>query len=243
MSNLRIVVAFLLVFACGCQDELYHDLDEHSANQLVTTLQREGIHASKSMDREGFIVRVPPGAAPVAMEVLESHGLPRAPIRGFETFYPGDTLVPTVGEEHAVLQYATSQELRRSLLAIDGVVDARVNLVLPPTPRFEEAAPPSGGRASVVIRWEGNEAPVTAEDVQRVIAGGVPGLASSDVEVLLTPTSPTRESARPALVQVGPITVLQSSLNTARLAFAVLLATVLALGGALSAMFWRERRA
>ena len=234
------------VFLTGCYDQLYHGLSERAANEMLVALQQSGLDADKvrdDRDPEAWVVRVPGGTHVEAIHVLEGRGLPRPEIEGFSAFYPGDGLVPTASEERVLLQYATAQEIRRSLIAIDGVLDAHVNLVLADSSRFG-TAPERPARASVVIRYDANaKAPLAASDVQKIVAGGVERLGPDAVQVLLTPS---RDASAPLaetrLAQVGPIAVPTSSQTFARVVFAAMTMLILGLGVALVLVLVRRRR-
>jgi type III secretory pathway lipoprotein EscJ len=68
----------------------------------------------------------------------------------------------------------------------------------------------------VLIRHRGANTPLAVTEVQRLVAGAVPGLQPGDVSVV---ASPAPASARPAdkeLRRVGPITVTRASLSPLR---------------------------
>lgn len=216
---------------------------------MVVVLRQHGIDASKARDEkdpERWTVRVPSSVQVEAVHALESRGLPRPPVNGFEAYYPGEGLVPTASEEHVLLQYATAQELRRGLLSIDGVIDAHVNLVLPDTrtrrARSKDAT--DRARASVVLKFDATaDAPVTDVEVRQFVAGGVDHLALEDVTVLMTPARASlRPLEDPQIVQVGPISVSAGAKTVTQIVFVVLIAMILALAGALAATILRRRR-
>lgn len=240
-------LAALVLVLTGCYDELYHGLEERAANEIVVALEQTGVDAQKvrdEQDAERWMVRVPSGAHVEAMHALESRGLPRPEISGFGTFYPSEGLVPTSSEEQVLLQYATSQELRRSLLAIDGIVDAHVNLVLPDSRRRLGSQPNRPARASVVVKYQAAEKPpVTVENVREVVAGGVDGLDADSVHVLLTPSHETMKPLEePRLVQVGPLSVPAAAGNLARVVFGLMTSLILGLAGAIVVLLVRRRR-
>lgn len=215
MRTAQIFLLLVVVVVSGCTTELYHGLDERSANEMVMVLDRSGIEADKTVDpidASRWAVTVPRGVRVEAWEILARRGLPRPEVQGFDAFYPRDSLVPTADEERIILQYSTSQELRRAILAIDSVVDAHVNLVLPEKPRVRlsnaTVVPP---RASVLVRFrdrEDGEAPVTAEAVKTLVAGGVEGLQPEAVEVLLTRADLGGDEAPSVeMASVGPVSV------------------------------------
>lgn len=241
----------LLVFAIwttGCSSELHHGLDEATANEMVTVLQRNGVEATKIVDPtdpKAWAVTVPSGVQVESMTVLQRQGLPRPAVDGFQKFYPREGLVPTNDEERIIVQYATGQELRRALLAIDGVVDAHVNLVLPETPRLrlarEEMPPP---RAAVLIKFrpgKGGAAPVVASDVQRLIAGGVDRMTPAQVEVVMTPVTIPAEGQNIAMTQVGPVSVAATNKFTLQALVGVLVMLVLGLTAGLAFVLLRKR--
>lgn len=244
---LRTLLAATVLLALGCHNTLYHDLDERSANRMVVALEQSGIDAEKvadERDSERWAVQVPSGAHVEAMHALEGRGLPQPEVHGFDSFYPSEGLVPTASEERVLLQFATAQELRRSLLAIDGVIDGYVNLVLSERRGALGTGEPEPARASVVVKYDASsEAPLTVEQVKEVIAGGVSGLSADHVSVLLTPARDAVEPlSDPRLVQVGPISVPPGTQNLARLVFGLLTSLILGLAAALILVLVRRRR-
>ena len=166
-----ISAVLVLLVATGCQQEVYHGLSERQANQLVVALEQHGIRADKAADgseEESWMVTVPSGEKVRAWKLLEQKGLPRPEVSGIGEFYPTGGLIPTASEERVLYQYATAQELRKTLLKVDGVVAAQVNLVLPEKPRVRlantEVEPP---RASVLVKFQAGsgERPVDRKSV------------------------------------------------------------------------------
>jgi type III secretion protein J len=244
-----VCVALLMV---GCEAELHHGLDEQGANAMIVALEQHGLEAKKAPDPAGegmWMVMVPEGAKVEALRVLEAEGLPRPAVKGFGELYPSGGLVPTAGEELVVLQYATAQELRGSLLRIDGVVDAHVNLVLPPRNKLlrpgEQAPAP---RASVLVKYRmvaGQEgAPLKAEHVRELVAGGVQDMKREDVAVILTPAAQAaRPLGAPVMARVGPVSVAPSSKRVLIALLGALVLVVLGLAGALGFVLMRRREA
>ena len=244
------LLALALLVLSGCTTELYHGLEERQANEMIVVLERHGIPSQKEVDPredEKWVVSVPSGVRVDAWEVLSSRGLPRPDVTGFDAFYPRESLVPTADEERILLQYATAQELRETLLTVDSVVDAQVNLVLPEKPRVrlstDEISPP---RASVLVKYrdrDDNGPPVSEADVKAMIAGGVDGLERDRVTVLLTRvdlgTEPVGEIE---IASVGPVSVAAASKTALQLLVGGLILLMFTLVGALVFVIIRNGR-
>src|SRR5262249_34361542 len=160
---------------------IQHGLDEPSANEVVTALERAGVGAEKVRDEaaggNGFIVRVAPGDVVTALDLLHSLGLPRGRRSGFAEVYAQPSLVPTATEERARYVEALAGEIARTLETIEGVVHARVHLVLAETdPLAIDGKPRVPAQAAVLLKMRTGVAPLKEADLQKLVAGSVPGL-------------------------------------------------------------------
>jgi type III secretion protein J len=239
----------LMILGAGCTEPIHHGLQESQANEMIVVLEQNGIEASKEPDPVGdevWRVTVPSAVRVDAWQVLQKEGLPRPEVSGFDAFYPSGGLVPTASEERVLLQFSTAQELRESLLDVDGVVAARVNLVLPEKPRVQlETTVIEPPRASVLIKYRaGDEAPPLDEaQVRRLVAGGVEGLEGERVEVIFTRAS---RSARPLeqseLATVGPVSVAGKSKGIFQVMIAGMGLCIVLLAAGLVYLVFRMRR-
>ncbi len=251
-ASLLFVVAVVCVV--GCQEEVYHGLNERRANRIVVALEKEGLAADKARDGSGeggWMVTVPSGQKVRAWKVLEARGLPKPKTEGFSEFYPTGGLIPTASEERILYQYATGQELRKTLLKVDRVVDAQVNLVLPEEPRVQlsntEVEPP---RASVLVKYQPREQasgeprpPMTVAAIEKLIAGGVEGLERERVEVIVTPAGdPVAEADEPDFAKVGPVSVAPRSRGIARAVIGGMGVLVILLGAGVAYLLWSRLR-
>ena len=204
------VVTFLVAFlvALGCSAPIQHGLDESAANDVVTALERAGIGAGKTRDDDGaFAVCVARADAVAALELLRSLGLPRGKRLGFGDVYKQPSLLPTPTEERARYVEALAGEMAGTLESVDGVINARVHLVLPePDPLAIDGKPRVPAQAAVLLKtMAGRPQPIAEADVQKLVAGSVPGLAPAAVSVVFTSAAaaPTGRVAR--LVALGPL--------------------------------------
>jgi type III secretion protein J len=213
----RALVAALLL-AGGCTTNILHGIDERAANDAARALEGAGIGAEKVPEEGGvasgaarFTVRVARGDGARALELLRAQGLPREPRRGFAETYGQPSLIPTPSEEQARYVDALAGEIERTLESIDGVVSARVHLVLEETdPLALDAKPRAAARAAVLLAERPGRTPVSREDVQRLVAGSVAGLDATAVAVVVT-AAPTTPEVAPVLAAVGPLRVTPGS--------------------------------
>jgi type III secretion protein J len=205
---------FMAVLALGCSMPIQHGLDENAANEILTSLEHAGISASKNRDDDGaFAVVVANGDGLRAMEVMRSLGLPRSPRAGIGEIYKQPSLVPTPTEERARYVEALAGEIARTLESVEGVVQARVHLVLPEVdPLAVDGKPLVAAQAAVLLKTRaGRDSPIDESDVQKLVAGSVPGLPRAAVAVVFTraPEVPTAHGA--GLVTLGPLRVAPDS--------------------------------
>jgi type III secretion protein J len=238
-----------LGLSSACTTDLLHDLDEPSANAAVTALEGAGIAAEKTPAEAAasgaaprFELRVPSRQTARALAVLAEVGLPRAVRSGFAEIYARPALIPSAFEERARFVLAATAEVERTLESVDGVVSARVHLVPEePEPSALDGRSRSPARAAVLLHVRPGVPRLPITDIQRLVAGSIPGLDPSAVVVVETPSAPqaradTRGDAPPegappgptdALARLGPFQVARNSRGPLALT-AVL--TLLALG-------------
>jgi len=216
MRRLWIVVVSVLM-ALGCSMPIQHGLDETAANDILTSLTRIGIQASKGREDDGtFAIVVPKADALRAMELMRSLGLPRGPRAGFGELYKQPSLVPTPNEDRARYMEALAGEIARTLEAVEGVVQARVHLVLPEADPLAldgiDGKPRVAAQAAVLLKTRaGRSVPIAESEVRKLVAGSVPGLDVAAVAVVFTPAPEISAAPGASLVAVGPLTMTADS--------------------------------
>ncbi|MDB5821266.1 MAG: EscJ/YscJ/HrcJ family type secretion inner rane ring protein [Rhizobacter sp.] len=182
-SLVSVVMSSLLVFmASGCAErtntELYRNLPETEANRLVAFLDAHSIKAVKQAGREGIAVLVSAASLPLAARLSTDAGLPREQYKGFGTVFQKDGLVSSPLEERARMMFAISQQLESMLTQIDGVVEAKVSVVLPERRSGRYTELPS---AAVMIKHlEALDTTLLAWKIHRMVASSVPGLVDAE---------------------------------------------------------------
>lgn len=218
----------LLLSACGDQT-LYAKLDERQANDMVSALRLAGVPAQKRAREDGFEVQTAEDDFARAVQILKAQGLPREDFDSLGKVFKREGFVSTPVEERARLMHALSQELSHTLTSIDGVLQARVTLVVPERHPLSDKVQPSS--ASVMIRHRaGLDVDALLPKVRALVVNSVEGLPYESVSVVAFAAEPT-PVATPA----------PDAAPTALLALAVTLGA--ASLGAAGWLGWRRRRA
>ena len=209
-------VAAAILTLAGCSTNVLHAVDERAANEATAALERAGIGAEKVADEASpgagaaapFTVRVATGDANRAIDLLHALGLPREHRRGFAETYGQPSLIPSPSEERARYLNATSGEIEKTLETIDGVLEARVHLVLEDAdPLALDAKPRAPARAAVLIKQRPGAPAVAERDIQRLVAGSVAGLDPEAVAVVVTAAAVPLEGAAAPLEPLGPLRI------------------------------------
>jgi type III secretion protein J len=184
---LMLFAPLLLLSACSSQN-LYTNLSEAQANDMVAVLLDAGIDANKAPgEKEQWQVSVSQGQFARAVEVLKSNGFPRKDYDTLGTIFKKEGFASSPLEERARLNYGMSQELSQSIRSIDGVIEARVHLTMPePDPLSKEVKPAS---ASVFVKYRpGFNLQSETGAIKSLVTNAVEGLTYDRVSVIMTPS-------------------------------------------------------
>jgi type III secretion protein J len=231
----------------ACTREVANGLDEASANRGVVALAHAGIDAEKVPDPQAeghFRIVVARDEATPAISVLAAEELPRAPTpAGKES-----GLMPSPEAERAARVAQTAAQIEHTLASVEGVLDARVHLDVPTVDPLAAAVAPEGKTmphptASVLVRHRGKEPPLSGDEVRKLVAGAVSGMAPGDVSVVFAAVSAPAVAGDRDLAHVGPIAVARSSMNALRGVAAGALALIAVLAVIVLMLAGRLRRA
>jgi type III secretion protein J len=243
-STTAALVLGLGVAVSACAVPVANNLDEGEANRVVVTLDQAGIDASKEADpgAEGrFRVNVPRDDAARALATMADEQLPRAKAHGVLDATDRGQLVPSQAAEHAQLVAGLAGDLERTLADAPGVLSARVHLNVPARDPLRDGPAPKA-TASVLVEHRGTTPPIAPESIQRLVAGGAPGLSPADVTVVFVPHPPRAQGSRLELGHVGPIAVARGSVTLLKAALASLVALVLLFAGLTLGLYTRLTR-
>lgn len=182
-----ILVTLLLALLMGCKTELYKGLTEEQANTMLATLMRRGIDAEKIAEgKAGYVLAVQEKQLVQALEILRENSLPREQYQNLGKIFAGDGMIASPSEEQARLSYGISQELSDTFSHIDGVLTARVHVVLASTDLASDVKTPAS--AGVFLRHTPDSPVVNfIPKIRELAAKAVPGLDYERVSVMLVP--------------------------------------------------------
>lgn len=225
----KIILAFSIILLLGCESHviLHSELNEQDANQVVSSLLNNGILAKKITTKEGFSVSIIEHDMASAVETLTAQGLPKRNLTNLGDVFKKEGVISSPLEERARYIHALSQELEYTLSEMDGVVSARVHVVLPE--RVAPGEPMQPSSAAVFIKHEADFDPDIYENrVKKMVASSIPGLSGSDSDKTTVVLSPTEILDNPIRWQmVGPFLVADESANFLTITLQVLLLMVI----------------
>ncbi len=185
----------LLLSACARKVELMAAIAESEANEILGALQNAGIAAEKVPGKEGMVgMHIAADQVGRAVDLLREQGLPRERFAGMGQVFKKEGLISSPLEERARYLYALSQELGATLNQIDGVIVARVHVVLPERSSIGESQQPAS--AAVFLKYqEGYDMDAVQPQVRRLVTNSIPGLAPDKITIVMVPSQPQHQRA------------------------------------------------
>ncbi len=184
----KVMILILLTsMLMACKTPVYQGLSEDQANEMLSTLLRRGISVEKIAEgKTGFTISVEESQLVQALEVLKNHNLPRASYNTLGGIFAGDGMIASPSEESARLSFALSEELANTFSSIDGVLTARVHVVLASTDLASDIHTPAS--VGVFLRHTPDSPVVNLiPKIREISAKAVPGLDYERVSVMLVP--------------------------------------------------------
>ncbi|MCZ8016129.1 type III secretion system YscJ/HrcJ family lipoprotein [Limnobacter thiooxidans] len=204
--HLGALVMLLALTGCSERATLFNGLSEQEANEVYSHLLDAGIPAEKARTKEGLTITVPENLSATALGITQAKGLPRDKKSSIGQVFKKENMISSPLEERARYLYALSQELEDTLMRIDGVLSAKVHIVLPERANPGEALSPSS--AAVFVKYaEKAQFPAYIPKVREMVFKSIPGItgdAQSNVTVTAIPSEPKIDECVP-LVWYGPM--------------------------------------
>lgn len=203
------LMAVLAVSACSSKVSLFNDLSEADANDVYSELIRSGFAAQKLPSDKGFRIEVPSSMVGEALSLLSSKGLPKDRKNSIGEIFSNDSMISSPLQERARYLYALSQELERTLMTMDGVIESRVHIVLPERTSGNQELTPSS--VAVFIKHEQDSPfPAYLGRIRELVLSSIPTMSmdksKDNVSIVAIPS--VRNIEEPlSLVWFGPVAI------------------------------------
>ncbi len=194
-----VAAAMLLTLLAGCRSDLYSQLAEDDANEILDVLYAAGIEAHKqSVGEKMFSVQVAEDDMQAGLRAARERGLPRQRFSDLGTLFKKEGLVSTPSEERVRFIYGLSQELSSTLTSIDGVISARVHPVIPANDPMADKIKPSS--ASVFIKHDPHaNVQALAPAIKNLVMRGIEGLNADNITLTFVASDPPLRKAATAV--------------------------------------------
>jgi type III secretion protein J len=204
-----LLLCILMLSGCSDDTDLFSGLSEQDSNDVVASLADQHIDARKRMEKTGVVVSVPTQEINRAVRILDAAGLPKRSRTSLGEIFKKEGVISTPLEERARYIYALSQELEATLSQIDGVIVARVHVVLPE--RIAPGEPVQPASAAVFIKHTSALDPDSVRGrIQQMVASSIPGMSgespdSKKFAIVFVPAAEFQDTER--LVSFGPFLI------------------------------------
>ena len=196
MKRLQLIAfAAAAVFLAGCDKEttLHSSLEERQANLVMAALIDAGIVCHKTPGEEGtWNVTVVESRFAEAVNLLERKGLPRRIHQGIGEVFKKTGMISSPSEERIRFMDALAQDLAKTISGIDGVVDARVHIVLPENDPFARHVLPSSAAVAIRSRWDVDITDIIPS-IKGLVKNSIEGLAAEKIMVTVFRDAPPRK--------------------------------------------------
>lgn len=199
---------FLTTLLAACSDKiiLFKNVSQQEGNELYAALLASGIPVEKQIEKGGVSILVPDVMSNDALEILKAKGLPRDKTTSFGEIFKKDSMISSPLEERARYLYGLSQELESTLMRMDGVLAARVHIVLPEQQNPGEAPTPSS--AAVFVKYvNGSSFPAYIPQIRALIFKSIPGITGdpqSSITIAAVPAEKDKDVGI-SLLWYGPM--------------------------------------
>lgn len=195
MKRFRLISLAAALMLAGCDKEttLHSSLEERQANLIMAALMDAGIACHKSPGEEGtWNVTVVESRFADAVNLLERKGLPRQIHQGIGEVFKKTGMISSPSEERIRFMDALAQDLAKTISGIDGVVDARVHIVLPENDPFARHVLPSSAAVAIRSRWDADVTDAIPS-IKGLVKNSIEGLTAEKIMVTVFRDSPPQK--------------------------------------------------
>jgi len=191
-TTLPLLAAALLLAGCDKETTLHSGLEERQANLVMAALLDAGISCHKEPGEEGtWNVMVSEPKFAEAVNLLERQGLPRRTRQGIAEVFKKTGMISSPSEERIRFMDALAQDIAKTISMIDGVVDARVHVVLPENDPFARNALPSSAAVAIRSRWDTDITDLVPA-VKGLVMNAIEGLTHEKIQVTIFRDEPPK---------------------------------------------------
>jgi type III secretion protein J len=237
----------MILAACiavsACKTELYSDVTQAEANEMLMVLAEASIEATKELGGDKlWRIEVDKADLAGAIRALRTQGLPRERYASMGDVFKKEGLVSSPSEERMRFMYAMQQELSNTLSRIDGVVSARVHVAIPANDPLASNIKPASAAVQVLHRPDAKLEPITAA-IKELVTRSVEGLPYDNVSVVFLPIArPAASVARDSDPASTVMLLTIGSIVSIGIAGALIVWRFGHLIGSVMPRFWRRSR-
>jgi len=187
----NILLVLTVLFLTACKVDLYSNIEENQANEMLALLLEHNIPAAKVPVKDTIVtLQVESNYIAQAIEALNSNGYPKMNYETIGSLFQKEGLVSSPSEERIRYVFGLSQDLGQTLSVIDGVIKAFVHVVVPQSKPGSTVVEPAS--ASVLIKYNRlYDLQSQIPQIKLLVANAVEGLRYDNVSVVLFPAKET----------------------------------------------------
>lgn len=187
------IAATLALSGCDKKSTLFSGLEESQANAVMAALMDSSISCDKTPGDEGtWNVTINQENFAKAANLCDRRGLPRRKFNGVGEVFKKTGMVSSPSEERIRFMDAIAQDLSRTISMIDGVVDARVHVVLPENDPFAKNSLPSSCAVAIRSRWDADLQEIVPQ-IKSLVKNAIEGLAYEKITVTIFQDTPPKK--------------------------------------------------
>ncbi|MEM7475301.1 MAG: type III secretion inner membrane ring lipoprotein SctJ [Planctomycetota bacterium] len=187
-SGCRVILLLLLsIGSVGCgKVELYSNLPEKDANEMMAILMQSGVSCAKAPGEEGtWNLKVAESDFAGSVATLSQAGYPRQSFENLGQVFQKSGLISSPLEEKNRLRHALQQELCNTLSRISGVKTVDVHIDVPDVNPFGDTSKPPSAAVSITHAPTADLQPRLL-DIQEIVVATVEGLDLEHVKVIFS---------------------------------------------------------
>jgi len=185
-----ILVSMTFFLLVGCKTELYTGLTEQEANEMITVLQDAKLEVGKVSGLKGAVnLTVESQEIGKAVAILKKNGYPKDVFQSLGDVFKKDGLLSTPLEEKARYLYAVSQQISETLSNLDGVLTARVHVVLPTIDEVTKEITNFASASVFIKHYDEVDLKEYIPKIKLLVNNSIPSLEYDRITVLLFPSA------------------------------------------------------